>query len=302
MQGSARKLVRAAAALAAAWAFFSAAAALLPAAETVSREAGAPFGRFFLALPRAARAAWEALAGGARAARENAALRAENERLAAEALGAAALREENAALRRELRLAASDRRLVAAQVLSEGGAAGWSGTLRIDRGTRHGVAPGATVVAPGGLVGRVVSATSRTADVLPVTDPNCRISCVVEGFRDSGHGIVEGGGLSRPGGALSLQHVVEPLHVFFLDNELAITPGALVETAGDGGAFPRGIPVGRVLAAGPEPTRRFQRAKVRPAVDFHALRRVFVMVGTAPEKPAGEGSPEAAGGDAGAGP
>lgn len=278
MQRSAKKLVRAAAVLAAVWAFFAAAAALLPVAETVSREAGAPFGRFFLAVPRTARAAWDSLAGGARAVRENAALRAENERLAAEALGAAALREENAALRRELRLAVRNRRLVAAQVLSEGGGAGWSGTLRIDRGARHGVEPGATVVAPGGLVGRVVSATARTADVLPLTDPNCRLSCVVEGFGASGHGIVEGGGLSRPDGALSLQHVVEPLRVSFLDNDLGLTPGALVETAGDGGVFPGGIPVGRVLAVDPDSTRLFQRAKVRPSVDFHALRRVFVVV------------------------
>lgn len=291
MQRSAKKLVRAAAVLAAAWAFFRVASALLPAAEAVSREADAPFGRFFLAAPRAARAAWDSLAGGARAVRENAALRAENERLAAEALGAAALREENAALRRELRLAVRNRRLVAAQVLSEGGGAGWSGVLRIDRGARHGVAPGATVVAPGGLVGRVVSATARTADVLPLTDPNCRLSCVVEGFGASGHGIAEGGGLSRPDGALLLQHVVEPLRVSFLDNGLELRPGALVETAGDGGVFPGGIPVGRVLAVDPDSTRLFQRAKVRPSVDFHALRRVFVVV----ETPAGAAERDAEG-------
>ena len=47
MQRSAKKLVLAAAVLAAAWAFFRAASALLPAAEAVSREADAPFGRFF---------------------------------------------------------------------------------------------------------------------------------------------------------------------------------------------------------------------------------------------------------------
>lgn len=278
MQGRSRRILAAAALLAAAWAFFRVSAALRPAVESVSREANVPFGRFFRAVPRAARAAWDSAAGGARAVRENAALRAENERLAAEALGAAALREEVAGLREALGFAAGRRGLVAAEVVSEGGAAGWSGTLRIDRGRDSGVEPGAAVVAPAGLVGRVVSATSRTADVMPLVDPNCRLSCFVEGVGASGHGIVEGGGLSRPDGALALQHVVEPLEVAFLDNALSVSPGARVVTAGDGGVFPRGLPVGTVVSVDRDSTLLFQRARVRPAVAFRSLGRVFVMV------------------------
>lgn len=295
MQKPPKKLVAAVAAVLAAWAFFRVAGALRPFSETAVRAANAPFGRFFAAVPRAAATLWESVAGGVRTVRENSRLRAENERLAAEALGAAAVRAENAELRRELGLAAGDSRLVAAQVLSEGGGAGWNGTLRIDRGALDGVVPGCPVVAPDGLVGRVVSSTERTADVLPLTDPNCRLSCVVDGFGRAGHGIVSGGGLSRPDGTLQLVHVVEPLEIGFLDKDIAISPGSRVFTAGDGGVFPAGIVVGSVVDASRDSTLLFQRARVKPAVDFRSLRRVFVRT---PEDDPAAGPPAAAGAEA----
>ena len=288
LQKPAKRLVSAAAALLAAWAFFRAASALRPVTEAAAREANVPFGRFARAAARGARAAWDSASGGARAVRERDALRAENARLAAEAQDAAELRRTVAELRAALRFRGSaGRTLVAAEIVSEGGGAGWSGILRIDRGTRDGVVPGATVVAPAGLVGRVVSATSRTADVLPATDPNCRVSCFVGKFGSAGHGIAEGGGVSATGAPA-------PLRVSFLDAGLDVADGDLVFTAGDGGVFPRGIPVGTVESAGLDPTRLFQRALVRPAVDFGGLRSVFVRVPEAAEgaeEDAGEDSP-----------
>ena len=266
-----------AAAILAAWSFFGVSAALRPFREKAIRSTFAPFGRFFASAAQAGRTAFLAATADARAAVENETLKAEIERLRVEAADASACREEIAALRRELRFAKRTRGVVAAEVLSEGSASGWSGALDIDRGSAAGISPGNPVLTPDGLVGRVVSVTERTARVMPLTDRNCRLSCVVEGFGDAGHGIIEGGGFSRPAEGLALLHVVEPLEVSFLDKDATLTVGARVFTAGDGRAYPRGLLIGRVMSVDHDSTRLFQRAGVRPAVSFHNLRRVFVL-------------------------
>ncbi|MBQ7667345.1 MAG: rod shape-determining protein MreC, partial [Kiritimatiellae bacterium] len=178
---------------------------------------------------------------------------------------------------RALAFAGRGRSLVAAEVVSDGGASGWTGELRIDRGRRDGIEAGAPVIAPEGFVGRVVSVSERTAKVLPATDPNCRLSCVVEGLEKAGHGILSGGGNARPAPEIAMLHVVEPLEVAFIDKDIPVKPGARVFTAGDGTAYPRGILVGTVIGVDRDSTLLFQRARVRPAVPFHALGPVFVL-------------------------
>ena len=283
MRKPAKTVLKLCAAAFAAWALFSLVLAAKPFSDGFANAATAPFGRFARASVRAASAAWRSATGGARAVAECAALRAENERLAVEAAGAAALRAENDALRQELSFAARERSFVAAEVISDGGASGWSSLLKIDRGRRDGIAPGAPVVTPAGLVGRVVSAEERTARVMPVTDPNCRVSCVVEGLGRAGHGILEGGGVAHPVPEMALLHVVEPLEASFIGNDVVLKPGARVFTAGDGLAYPPGIPVGLVVGVDQDSTRLFQRARVRPAVSPRSLRRVFVLTERAKE-------------------
>lgn len=279
------RIALAVAAAAAAAAYFALAARLGPDAESSARAANAPFGRFARAVPDFLSRAGSALSGGAAAAAERDALAAEVERLRAAQLETDRLRAENEGLRRALGLVAEDPRLVCAEILSRGGATGWRDEIRIGRGSRDGVAPGQPVVAAAGLVGRVLSVTERTADVLLLSDANSRLSCLVETPAGALRGVAHGGGIARGDRTLELLHASAPFTVEYLDKDAAVAAGARVYTSGLGGVYPAGLPVGVVSGIGPDDSRLYQRAVVAPYVDFGALRRVFVLR-SAPAAPA----------------
>ena len=267
----------AAVALAAAAAYFALAVRLGPSAERSARATNAPFGNFVRTVPAFFSRLSAAFSGGASAAAERDELAAEVERLRAAQLETDRLRAENEGLRRALGLVAKDPRLVCAEILSRGGATGWRDEIRVARGSRDGVAPGQPVLAAAGLVGRVISVTERTADILLLSDANSRLSCVVETPAGSLRGVMQGGGIARGDRTLEMLHASAPFTVEYLDKDAAVAPGARVLTSGLGGVYPAGLPVGVVSEAGPDDSRLYQRAVVAPYVDFGALRRVFVL-------------------------
>ncbi|MBQ9726042.1 MAG: rod shape-determining protein MreC [Kiritimatiellae bacterium] len=273
-----------AAAAAAAAGYFAAASALGPSLRGVVREANAPYGRAAEEAPGWFARQWAGFSGGAAAARERDGLRAELDAARASLLELDALRAENAELRTALGLAASRPRLVPAEVLSEGGGAGWWRSIRLSRGRDAGIAPGCPVICPEGLVGRVVSATATTADVLLLCDAASQVACVVQGRAGGARGVLRGGGVSRPDSGLDLLHVVEPLAADYLGKDLELRPGDRVLTSGLGDVYPAGIPVGVVTSVAPDSTHLFQRAEVAPFADFASLRLVFALVPPAPEE------------------
>lgn len=271
------RIALACAAAAAAAAYFALAARLGPSADRAARAANAPFGNFARAVPGFFSRLGAGFSGGASAAAERDTLAAEVERLRASQLETDRLRAENEGLRRALDLVAEDPRLVCAEILSRGGATGWRDEIRVARGSRDGLAPGQPVLAAAGLVGRVLSVTERTADILLLSDANSRLSCVVETPAGALRGVVQGGGIARGDRTLEMLHASAPFTVEYLDKDAAVAPGARVLTSGLGGVYPAGLPVGVVSEAGPDDSRLFQRAVVAPYVDFGSLRRVFVL-------------------------
>ena len=201
---------------------------------------------------------------GAAAKAENVRLRRANAELALACADRAALAAENARLRQALGYRdALPGRWIAAAVLSQGGgAAGVRKTLRVDRGSGAGVAEGMVVRAASGLVGRVVSVTPHTAEVLLVTDPSLKVACTLEGCPKS-FGILGGGTEDR----LDLQH-------FKAGGQVA--PRARVLTSGLGGVFPAGIPVGTLLVDDKPADASARTGEVQPTVDFSALEDVFI--------------------------
>jgi len=251
--------------------------ALGPSAEKSAAEGTAPYARLARLVPPALRRWGSALSGGAAAAAERDALAEEVERLRAAQLATDRLRAENVGLRRALSLVETDPRLVCAEVLSHGGATGWRDTIRIGRGSRDGIAPGQTVLAAAGLVGRVLSVTERTAEVLLLSDATSRLSCIVETPAGGVRCLVEGGGIARGDRALEMLHASAPFSAEFIDKDATVAPGARIVTSGLGGTYPGGLPVGVVTEEGPDKTRLYRRATVAPHVDFGSLRRVFVL-------------------------
>lgn len=246
-----------------------AAAALLAVVFAVFRSASVeavyPVERAKLSFSRKVLTRVSGLWRGAESRAENVRLRREVASLAMLRLECERLCAENDRLRAALGYVARTRgEWLAAAVLSEGGGAAGSGrTLRVDKGSLAGVVKGAVVAAPDGLVGRVVSVTPHTCEVLLVTDSSLKVSCTVEGAPGV-KGILSGGTDDQ----LVLRH---------LNAATKVAPRSRVLTAGIGGVFPAGIPVGVLLSlrdggdGGPA-----QEGDVLPAVDFSTLEDVFI--------------------------
>jgi rod shape-determining protein MreC len=177
---------------------------------------------------------------------------------------------------------------VAASVISRGGTtAAWQ-SLRVAKGSLHGVCKGDPVVVPEGVAGRVVEVSPHTSEVLLITDPNSRVACELELPTDE-TGVVRGilyGGGARPGSDphLSLLYVVEPLRLRYLNRDFEPSPRTRVITSGLGRTFPRGLLVGYLLESRLEPNGLSREAVVLPAVDLAALEIVFILA----EKAGGE--------------
>ncbi|HEX7512880.1 MAG TPA: rod shape-determining protein MreC [Candidatus Methylomirabilis sp.] len=144
-------------------------------------------------------------------------------------------------------------------------ATNWFKTVLIDRGSLAGIRRNMPVVAPDGLVGRVVEVTPTTAKVQLITDPVSAAGGLIQRTRVIG--IVSG---SLGAG----------LKVRYLPLMADIVIGDEVVTSGMGGVFPKGIPLGRVIAAERRSGALFQEATLAPKVDLSRLEEVLILMGT----------------------
>ncbi|MCS6782308.1 MAG: rod shape-determining protein MreC [Gloeomargarita sp. SKYBB_i_bin120] len=119
---------------------------------------------------------------------------------------------------------------VAAMVVGRS-AGHWWHQLWVGEGHRKGITPGAVVLAPGGLVGRVLDVTPQTSRVLLLTDPSSKVGVMVN--RSRAMGVLVGQGTGQP--------VVE-----FFDKHPDVKPGDALVTSSFSTLFPPGIPVGKV--------------------------------------------------------
>lgn len=119
------------------------------------------------------------------------------------------------------------------------------------------------VLAPEGLVGRVVAVAGPYAKVQLITDRAASVGGMV--LRTRRQGVVRGGG--RGTGALELDYV--PL-------QTDVRPGDLIVTAGIDGIYPRGIPIGVVLSV-EQGGELFHDIQLAPAVDFGTLDQAFLL-------------------------
>jgi rod shape-determining protein MreC len=149
-------------------------------------------------------------------------------------------------------------------------------TLTINRGTRDGLRANMAVIAPGGIVGRVVVPSARAAKVQLLIDRNAAAGAIIE--RSRAQGVIVGGGDDR-------------LRMDYVSEVADIVAGDVVMTSGIDGIFPKGFIIGQVESVeknGPA----YKRIVVRPAVDFQALEEVLVVLSPSAGREAGEGSAE----------
>jgi rod shape-determining protein MreC len=149
-------------------------------------------------------------------------------------------------------------------------------TLTIDRGTRDGVRADMSVIAPAGVVGRLVVPSLRSAKVQLLIDRNAAAGAIIE--RTRAQGVVVGSGDDR----LRLDYVSEVFDV---------VAGDIVMTSGIDGIYPKGFIIGRIESV-ERAGGSYKRILIKPAVDFSALEEVLVVLTPTPARAASEGSSE----------
>ena len=196
---------------------------------------------------------------------ENRRLREEAQRLRVEALRVTETDAENQRLRRLLALKESlPLETLAGEIIArEWG--GWVRSLTINRGRGDSVTRLSAVIAPDGLVGRVVDVRATSSIVQVLTDPASTVGAHI--VRTRTPGIVEG----EPRGTLRFKYMAR--------DGGGMQVGDLVVTSGLGGLFPGGIPIGRVRTIDDRGAALFSYAQLTPAVDFARIDEVLLLTG-----------------------
>lgn len=138
-----------------------------------------------------------------------------------------------------------------------------NGSLVVDRGSRDGVGEGTVCLTSSGLVGIVNIVSENTCEVLPLTSPGVRVSCMT--YPSGAVGILQ----PRSGGGLVLVDVD-------LSSEAEV--GDEVVTSRFGGVYPDGLLVGTVSSTRTGEPNLALEIDVQPAVDFGRIGEVLLLL------------------------
>jgi len=134
--------------------------------------------------------------------------------------------------------------------------------LIIDVGKRQGIRKGMPVVTERGLAGHIRSVGTNWARVLLIIDPSSSVAALVQSSRAPG--VISG-------------HLGEDLIMSYIPQEEQISIGDVILTSGMGGHYPKPLVIGQVTKVQQRDSDAFQRATVRPSVNFQKLETVLVI-------------------------
>jgi rod shape-determining protein MreC len=145
-------------------------------------------------------------------------------------------------------------------------------TVTIDRGSADGVQENMAVIAPTGVVGRVVgSPAAHAARVQLIIDRHAAAAALSE--RTRAGGMVVGQDDSGK----------SPLRMELVSNLADLKVDDVIVTSGAEGIYPKGFAIGRVATV-ERGTGLYLAVTVRPVVDFRSLEEVLVVL--VPARPA----------------
>ncbi len=195
-------------------------------------------------------------------------LRQKNQRLQLRAQRLETLQRENAQLRKMLGFKKrTEWRLKPARVVGRD-PANWWRSLRINLGREDGIKTNLPVRTVDGLVGRISEVGVSQSQVVLLGDPKCRVAGLVKSTRESG--------VVTPRANV----VIDPLEVDFkfLPSNAKMEIGDRVVTSGQGGLFPKGLPIGEVIDTQSVDYGLYTEARVKLTVNFNRLQTVWVML------------------------
>jgi rod shape-determining protein MreC len=156
---------------------------------------------------------------------------------------------------------------VAAEVIALGATPDFR-TMTIDKGSQQGLKSDMAIIAPAGVVGRVVVPSLRAAKAQLLIDRNAAAGALIE--RSRAQGVVVGAG-------------DEVLRLEYVSEIADVAVGDVVVTSGIDGIFPKGFVIGRVETV-ERSGRTYRRITVTPAVDFSSLEEVLVVLTPTPAR------------------
>ncbi|HEV8394489.1 MAG TPA: rod shape-determining protein MreC [Vicinamibacterales bacterium] len=134
-------------------------------------------------------------------------------------------------------------------------------TMTLDKGSSQGLAADMAVIAPAGIVGRVVLPTPRAAKVQLIIDRNAAVAGLVE--RTRAQGVVVGTGSDR-------------MRFEYVPGTADLKTGDRVVTSGIDGIYPKGFVIGQIESI-ERSAGEFSTVLIRPAVNLSALETVLVV-------------------------
>ena len=138
----------------------------------------------------------------------------------------------------------------------------WSRSAIINQGKAQGVKDGLPVLAPEGIVGRIVGVYPEYSKVMLIVDRKSSADAMVQ--RTRVRGMLKGKGGNR----CALE---------FVPKSADVQVGDLVLASGLVGLYPKGLVLGKVTAANKKNPGVFQEIEVTPSVDLSTLEEVLVV-------------------------
>ena len=133
----------------------------------------------------------------------------------------------------------------------------------LNKGTRHGVKAGQSLVDANGIMGQVIQVSPFSSTALLITDPSHALPVQVNrnGLRSVAVGT----------GSLSL------LELSHIPNNADLRADDLLVTSGLGGRFPSGYPVGKVVSIERDTGQPFAAVLVEPSARLERNREVLLV-------------------------
>ena len=137
-----------------------------------------------------------------------------------------------------------------------------SRVILIDKGSSDGLKTGMPVVAPPGLIGRLIDVSWHVSRVLLFIDENSNIDAIVQ--RNRTQGIISGAGSSG-------------LIFKYISKTQDVKEGDVIVSAGMGGVFPKGMLIGQVIHVDKQDASLFLKINVAPFTDFSKLEEILIL-------------------------
>ncbi|MFA5687946.1 MAG: rod shape-determining protein MreC [Kiritimatiellales bacterium] len=234
--------------------------------KSVFNNSAAPVQMLLLSFGMSLKEGWDAVRGFDGLIERNQRLTEEVIRLQAKAVMLENLAEENRRLHEQLDFSdAQPDNLIAAQVIARS-VSGWWQSVRLDKGTKHGVRSNSPVISSDGLVGCTAGVSALSSEVILVSDPACKVSARIS--RTGSFGIVSGRGTNLKGYPVARMQ--------FIHKDIPVREGDAVVTSGLGGIFPKNILIGYIDKIYTEENGLYQYADIIPKAVVYLMEVVFV--------------------------